>query len=113
MKQPHEVFTLGELLKILRHRARMSQQQVADKAKVTRNTVSLFEAKGGERTHVDVVRRLFAAVGYRVLISVLDNAGDSVAVYSPEANGHRRARGVLAGQIDGTPEEAIRRARGE
>jgi transcriptional regulator with XRE-family HTH domain len=61
------IVTLGEQLRLMRQRAKMSQVELAEKAQVHRNTVAAVE-RDAENVTIDTLNAIFAALGYSVVI---------------------------------------------
>jgi transcriptional regulator with XRE-family HTH domain len=62
---------LGRVARVIRHRLGWRQEDVAVRARVHRSTVGKLEAGGAGELGLDMVRRLFHALGARVDVRVL------------------------------------------
>ena len=63
------VVSIGELIAIHRDRLHMTQGDLANAAKVSRNYISLLERGGGKHVSIDVLGRIFNILDLEIKIT--------------------------------------------
>jgi len=88
---------VGRALRAIRHRLVLRQQDLADRAGVSQDSVSLIERGRIEQMTIGTIRTVFASVGAELVVGVRWRGGDLDRLLD---EGHAALAGAIAGRLE-------------